>query len=138
MGILWYHGSIFSFSFAYAYMACICGKRTYVHSHVSRLRSTVGVFLDCSSPYIVRQGLSLNPELTMLSRLASQLAPETACLHLPRTRIRAGGNSHPTGGSGNGNSAPHACMASSFLADPSPQPQDALLICFCRHNLTVS
>lgn len=42
-----------------------------------------GVFLNYSPSYILRQDVSLEPELANLTRLPSQLALVIPCLHLP-------------------------------------------------------
>lgn len=56
-------------------------------SHVSakyrrRLGLNVGFFLDGFQPFIVWQGLTLNPELTVLTSLGSQLVLGIPCLCL--------------------------------------------------------
>lgn len=92
-------------------------------------RSTPSVFLSCSPPYFLRQDLT-NPEahqFTWPSRAVSPwdryLSPFPArslqtCTTVPRVCV----------GSGDPNPAPHACIARSLPAEPSPQPRSIYFI----------
>lgn len=56
---------------------CTC-VHTYVHVCVEA-RDCHGMSPNCSPLYFMRQGLSLNPEITDLSSSASHLAPKSPC-----------------------------------------------------------
>lgn len=47
-----------------------------------------GVFLGLSPPYLLRQCLSPNLEVTVLDSLGSHLVPGIPSFHLPRTGVR--------------------------------------------------
>lgn len=47
----------------------------------------LGVFLKGSSPYVLRQGLSINPEHVALTSVVSQLDLEKPCFSFPKAGI---------------------------------------------------
>lgn len=60
---------------------CVCG-------YGGQQRSTVGMFLSSSLPLLLRQGLSLNAELTDLASLLSMVALKSVRLYcLPNAGI---------------------------------------------------
>lgn len=66
----------------------MCGHMMGVCVNTSvGLKLMAGVFLDHSTPYMSRQGLKLNLELTIPDSLASQLAQRIPCLSLPHAGI---------------------------------------------------
>jgi hypothetical protein len=71
---------------------CVC-KGLFVYKcvcmYVWEQRSTLVINLECSSPYLLRQGLSLNQELTDKARLAGGWASQVVCLHLLSAGIMA-------------------------------------------------
>lgn len=66
-------------------------------------RLMLGVFLNQSLLYVLRQSLSLNLELRNDSRLASQQAPEILMFPMPQSL------------------ALYTCIASTLLSELSPQ-----------------
>lgn len=81
-----------------------------------------GVFLDQFLLYVLRHGLSRNPELADLAKLASELG--ILCLSLSIAGITAM-LPFPSCfyvGPGNMNYNTHACVPSTLLTKPSPQP----------------
>lgn len=58
----------------------------YKCAHVCGQRLVLGVFLGCSPPYILAQGLS---ELTYLAGLASQFALQLSCYCLQVLKLQA-------------------------------------------------
>lgn len=107
------------------YVVCVpaCGYRCCTCLCACRdQRSTSGIS-SIFSTLALRQGLSLNMELTRLARLASEL-PGSFCVCLPSAGIAGAHALHVD--SGNPNSDPHACKASAFPGKPFPQPASVL------------
>lgn len=87
----------------------------YVCVRVCLWRSTLGVFLDRSPPYVLGQGFPLNLEFTNLARLAGQKL--LISLHHHSTGYRCC-CCCPTGnvGSWDLNSGPYVCAARTLLS----------------------
>lgn len=108
----------------------MCGHMmgVYVHTCVG-LRLVAGVFLDHSTPYMSRQGLKLNLELTISDSLATQLAQRIPCLDLPHAGITGVPPCPPSihVGFGECNSDLHAHMVSAPFTELFPQCSTAEL-----------
>lgn len=70
----------FQFSVCCVICSCVCahmGGRAFACVHTCVQRSMLSFFLNYTSPYFMRQSLSLNPDLTPLGQTDSQYNPET-------------------------------------------------------------
>lgn len=95
-----------------------------VWTHACRaLKLTLGFFLNCSLLYWQRQGLSMNLESPITSSLASQLATRIHCLCLSGAGLQnAAMPAWLSQGSGDLNSSPHACKASTLSTESCLAP----------------
>lgn len=116
----------------------------YVGVHMSKyrgLRLVSGVFLHCSPPSILSLGLSLTPELSVLSSLASLLVTWRPYLCLLCSGITGSCHTCPDFymGSGALNLSLHDCVASILLSDLTSLHTVCTFLChFISHNFYVS
>lgn len=97
-----------------------------MHRYAYMLRPEVDVgFLSRLLPTLnIEAGLLLSPELFILANMASQLPPGIPCASASsELTLQAGYMS-----AGDLNSGPHACMAGTLPAEPSPHSFHCLLI----------
>jgi hypothetical protein len=78
----------------------------HVCVHVGARDLMLGTFFNCSTLYLLRHGLSLNPELTDWASLVTQNAPGVQALGRPPYLFPVG--------SGHLSSSPHVCVASAL------------------------
>lgn len=89
---IWYHVCCRSQGHLHLTLHLLCSTYvcTCVHTYGSQM-SILGVFLFHAPPSFLRQGVSLNPELTDLARLASQWAPMSLHLYLTSSKMKGTG-----------------------------------------------
>lgn len=76
-----------------AYMLKFMWAHMFVYVHRHMCMCAYGVFLHCSPFYYLSPGL-LNPALSDLAHLTSQLSLEAPWLHLPNTGVTGGPPCH--------------------------------------------
>lgn len=110
-------------------VGCACTS-VYVEARGTSSEDTSSVFFDCSLPYFLRPGLSLNQEFDCRLGCLGIKLQGSSCLHFLNTHHICILPCHTfCMDAGNLNSGPQACMATPLPTRPTPQ---LLLLLFFR------